>query len=225
MNLELLNSVLKYLRETQLSKLIGQVLVMGLLCIILSFCYVIAFHFTNLLGIYTEAHDIRNFSSNLQGNMQSDGKLEDILKNLLQGTQANRAYMYRYHNGLAAISGVPFYFQSMTFEVIRPGTVRIMPYEQRLPAGMTPSISSQFAQNKCALATDLDKTDHTLNFMFQIHGTRALLRCPIFMKNGDLFGLVGIDYTDKPTGIPGNAQHSVEISAGEIAAIYSNLKR
>lgn len=224
MNSELVNAVLEYLRNTRIFKMLGQVLIVGLLCIILSFCYVIAFHFTNLLGIYTEAHDIRNFGNNLHGNMKAEGQLEDILKRTLTETHANRAYVYRYHNGLAAISSVPFYFQSMMFEVISPGVPRIIAYEQRLPAGMTPMVNASFVQNKCLTSTALDKTDHALNFMYQTHGARAVVRCPVYMDSGDLFGFVGVEYNDAVNEINTATRQVVEVAAREVAGVYANLK-
>jgi hypothetical protein len=224
MNSEAFNAVLAYLRDTKLSKMLSHAAILGLLCVILSFCYTIAFHFTSLLTIYTEAHDIRNFGNNLNGNMKAESQLEDILKKALTESHANRSYVYRYHNGLAAISSVPFYFQSMMFEVISPGIPRIIAYEQRLPAGMTPIVNAAFVQNKCFVSTALDKTDHALNFMFQTHGARAVVRCPIYMKNGDLFGFVGVEYHDAQAEINTATRQTLEFTAREIAAVYANLK-
>ena len=89
MNSELVKLVLGYLKDTKISKLIIHTLLVGVLCVILSFCYVIAFHFTNLLSIYSEAHSIRNFGNNLNGNMKADAHLEEILKRTLAETRAN----------------------------------------------------------------------------------------------------------------------------------------
>ena len=224
MNSELVKLVLGYLKDTKISKLIIHTLLVGVLCVILSFCYVIAFHFTNLLSVYSEAHNIRNFGNNLNGNMKSEVQLEDILKRTLAETRANRAYVYRYHNGLAAISSVPFYFQSMMFEVISPGIPRIIAYEQRLPAGMTPSVNAAFVQNKCLVSTALDKPDHSLNFMFQMHAARAVVRCPVYLSSGDLFGFVGVEYNDAVTEIPTAHRQAVELAAREVIAVYTNLK-
>jgi len=119
---------------------------------------------------------------------------------------------------------VPFYFQSMMFEVISPGIPRIIAYEQRLPAGMTPSVNAAFVQNKCLVSTALDKSDHALNFMFQMHAARAVVRCPVFMSSGDLFGFVGVEFNDAVTEISPATRQSVESAAREVIAVYTNLK-
>ena len=224
MNSDIVTAVLDYLRDTKIARILLHAIITGFLCIILSFCYVIAFHFTNLLSIYTEAHDIRNFGNNLHGNMKAEEQLEVILKKTLSDAHANRDYFYRYHNGLAAISSVPFYFQSMMFEVISPGMPRIIAFEQRLPAGMTPNVNAAFVQNKCLTASGLDDPAHAMNFMFQSHGARAVVRCPVYMDSGDLFGFVGIEYNEPASQVSVTVRQSVELAAREVSALYNNLK-
>jgi hypothetical protein len=112
----------------------------------------------------------------------------------------------------------------MMSEVISPGKPRIMSYEQRLPAGMTPSVNAAFVQNKCLVATALDKSDHSLNFMFQMHAVRAVVRCPVYMSNGDLFGFVGVEYHDAVTEISPAHRQAVESAAREVIAVYASLK-
>lgn len=225
MNSNVITAVLEYLRITKLKRLLAQMLVLGMLGIILSVCYVVAFHFTSLLSIYTEAHDIRNFGNNLHGNMKADSKMEELLTTTMKTTQANRAYVYRYHNGLASINSVPFYFQSMMLEVISPGTPRVILYEQRLPSGMTPAISAAFVNNKCFTAQGLERPDHSLHFMFQTHGAHAVIRCPVYMPNGDLFGFVGVEFNSSTDSVLANQRQIVENTSSTIAAMYAQLKR
>lgn len=164
----------------------------------LSGAYVVSFHFTSVLGIYQEAHSIRNFGQNLMLSARQDQEIGTALQSLLSSTKSNRAYVFRYHNGLAAVNSVPFFFQTMTHEVISPGTPRVIRFEQRVPASMNLAVSNRFVQNRCATIEHADDDRDSQNYWyFQIRGARALVRCPIFMENGDLFGFIGIDYTDE----------------------------
>lgn len=204
-------------------------LFMHLLWIIVASCalstsYIMAFHFTSLVNIYNEAHNIRNFSQNLQVGARKDQEIQNVLSGLLEATGSNRAYVYRYHNGLAAVSGVPFFFQTVTHEVISPGATRVMQYEQRIPASINLAINNRFAQNMCARVEHADEDRDSQNYWyFQTRQARALVRCPIFMQNGDLFGFVGIDYTNNvPTEQLITAEERMKAAAVVISSIFSS---
>lgn len=223
MPFNILKAFLAYLKNTSVVRMFAHLFFIITLCLVLSFSYVVAFHFTNLVEIYTEAHNIRNFGNKLQGNMQVEADLDGTLQKLMLETQGNRAYVYRYHNGLAAVNGVPFFFQTMTHETIRPGTNRIMAVEQRLPASISPSINMQFLQNRCLVATGLENVNHSLNYMFVNYGIRSMIRCPIFLSKGDLFGFIGVDYYSLPSNTE-NLRQQVADASREIARIFGSLK-
>lgn len=162
----------------------------------LSVSYIVAFHFTSVLSIYREAHDVRNFDNNLRLSVSQDETINSMLTELLNDLLANRAYLARYHNGIASVSGIPFISQSITHEVIRPGTPRLMLLEQRIPASLN-IFPNRFAENICStLNRTLTARDNQNIWFLQSHNSNAMIRCPIFMPNGDLFGYVGIDYSD-----------------------------
>lgn len=223
MPFNILKAFLAYLKNTSVVRMFAHLFFIITLCLVLSFSYVVAFHFTNLVEIYTEAHNIRNFGNKLQGNMQVEADLDGTLQKLMLETQGNRAYVYRYHNGLAAVNGVPFFFQTMTHETIKPGTNRIMAVEQRLPASISPSINMQFLQNRCLVATGLENVNHSLNYMFVNYGIRGMIRCPIFLSKGDLFGFIGVDYYSLPSNTE-NLRQQVADASREIARIFGSLK-
>lgn len=190
----------------------------------LSTSYIMAFHFTSLVTIYHEAHNIRNFSQNLQVGARKDQEIQNVLSGLLDATGSNRAYVYRYHNGLAAVSGVPFFFQTVTHEVITPGVTRVMQFEQRIPASINLAINNRFVQNMCARVENADEDRDSQNYWyFQSRQARALVRCPVFMQNGDLFGFVGIDYTNNATTEQlVTAEERIKAAAVVISSIFSS---
>jgi hypothetical protein len=166
-----------------------------MLCAFLSLSYVFAFHWSSLVELYEEAHTAKRFSDNFKVGAETDVTVNNILRNLISSYGGMRVYVYRYHNGLAAISGVPFFFQSNTHELIAPGADRLMPYEQRIPASIHVSMNNNFIQDKCVLVSDttVDKNDQNYYFYVSRNAT-SVARCPIFLANGDLFGFVGIDW-------------------------------
>jgi len=187
-----------YLTNTKTWKLLLHLVWLACVCSVLSMTYILAFHTSSLISVYQEAHNIQNFSSHLVQNTKQDITINNLLEGLMKNTKASRAYVFRYHNGLAAINGVPFFFQSNTHEVISPGTARVVQFEQHIPASINLVVSNQFMMNKCAVVPRADEDKDSQNYwFFQNRQAKSLVRCPIFMTNGDLFGFVGIDYTDR----------------------------
>jgi len=192
---DLAQILVNYLSNTQPWTLLIHLLWLACVCLILSVTYIGAFHTSDLLNFYQEAHNIKNFNNNLIFSAKQDKNINEILEDLLLTTHANRSYIFRYHNGLAAVSGVPFFFQTNTHEVITPGTPRVIQFEQHIPASINLAISNQFLANKCAVVSQTDSDKDSQNYYYyQVRGAKSLVRCPIFMSNGDLFGFVGVDF-------------------------------
>lgn len=194
-SIPVLDSILNYLSRTSPVMLLLHLIYISTASIFIGGAYVIGFHWDSIVRIYEEAHSIQSFSANLKTSVENDNRIYTDLNSILSDTNGMRAYVYRYHNGLAAISGVPFFFQTMTHEVIAPGASRIMPFEQRIPAGIHMAINNEFIQNKCAVINNADNDTSNQNYYFyQSRHANALIRCPIYMSNGDLFGFVGVDF-------------------------------
>ena len=198
--LTMLQIILDYLARTPTLSLFVHMLYIGVVCCFLSFSYIAAFHWTSIVTIYQEAHDVSKFSNNFKMSVEADSQINDKLQKFLNEHDGMRVYIYRYHNGLAAINGVPFFFQSNTHEVISPGTSRLMGFEQRIPASIHIAMNNQFVQDKCYMINDTteDKSDQDYYF-FTSRNASSMMRCPIFLSNGDLFGFVGIDWSRKQT--------------------------
>lgn len=195
-----------------------------MVCMTLSISYILAFHWSTVVQIYTQAHDIKGFSQNLKSSVETDNRLNELLNDIRIRTGGVRSYIYRYHNGLAAISSVPFFFQTNTHETISPGTSRLMPFEQRIPTSFNIAINNQYVKNQCAVVLNADSDkDHQSYYYYQSRGAKAFIRCPIYMGNGDLFGFVGIDYDMTPRDVR-NATAVINDAAKAIGNIFQNKK-
>ena len=214
-----------YLSRTRPIMLLVHLIYIAAVTAIFATAYVVAFHFTSLISIYEEAHSITSFSYNLKTSVENDNSIYRNLNRLLTDNNGMRAYVYRYHNGLAAISGVPFFFQTMTHEVISPGTSRIMNFEQRIPASIHMAINNQFVNDKCAVIKNADQDKENQDYYFWIsRNAKHLIRCPIYMTNGDLFGFVGVDYSTDIADLSA-AERSVKDTAKEIGKLFATTKQ
>lgn len=217
--LTLMQTLILYLTNTSPLYLMVHLVYIGFVCIVLSMSYVVAFHWASVIEIYRQAHEIKDFSTNFKTNTEADNQINNKLESFLDDNGGMRVYVYRYHNGLAAISGVPFFFQSNTHEIIAPGASRLMPYEQRIPASIHIAMNNEFVQDKCMIIPDttVDKTSQNYYF-YTSRNAKAMARCPIFTPNGDLFGFVGIDWNHTISGTDG-----IETKLHDLAKQLGNI--
>jgi len=222
--LDTLDTLVGYLTATKPLLLALHLVWLVIICVILSSTYIIAFHFTNLISLYEDAHNVKQFNTNLVFSAKQDAVIYNVLTELMNTAKSNRAYIFRYHNGLSAISGVPFFFQSNTHEVISPGTPRVVQFEQHIPASINLAISNQFMKNQCAIVPTADADTDSQNYwFFQNRGAKSLLRCPIFMENGDLFGFVGVDYIDRVSAVELiSVAERVKTAAGSLSKVFAS---
>lgn len=220
------DSILRYLSRTSPLMLAVHLVYISTASIFISSAYVVSFHWDSLVRIYEEAHSIQSFSANLKTSVENDNRIYTDLGNVLHDTNGMRAYVYRYHNGLAAISGVPFFFQTMTHEVISPGASRIMPFEQRIPASIHMAINQDFIQDKCAIINHADTDLSNQNYYFyQSRNAKALIRCPIYMENGDLFGFVGVDFAIPLSGNTDDKVKAIHSIADNIGKLFASTAK
>jgi len=221
----MLQILVEYLTKTSPGLLILHLFYIMMVCASLSFSYVMAFHWATVVQIYTDAHDVKGFSKNLKMSVENDTKIAELLHETLDKTGGIRAYVYRYHNGLAAISSVPFFFQTNTHEIIAPGGTRLLPYEQRIPASFNILINNQFIKNQCAIVTNTDEDKGSNYYYFWTsRGAKSFIRCPIYLDNGDLFGFVGVDYATNGTQLKKDAQDLEEV-ATQIGNIFETGRK
>jgi hypothetical protein len=223
----MLEIFVRYLNRTKPLTMIFHLFWILSICSILSVCYVTAFHFTSLVHIYDEAHNIKEFNHGLKLSGKTDTEINNILNKALVDLHANRAYLFRYHNGLAAVGGVPFFFQTNTHETISPGTSRLMQFNQRIPASLTPVMNQKFSQNECIVVNHMDHdNDMQILYFYQARQSKAMVRCPIFMDNGDLIGFVGIDYiSDQDLQKLETDKVEIGNAALTISKIFASIKK
>jgi hypothetical protein len=221
--LSLLQLVAEYLNRTRPLIMMFHLFYLSGLALVFAVAYVIAFHWTSLVTLYEEAHSVSTFSTNLKINVEHDNEIGMALSKVLEETHGMRAYIYRYHNGLAAISGVPFFFQTMTHEIISQGAARIIRFEQRIPVGIHLAVNNQFINNKCAIIIKTDADINSQDYLFyQNHAAKAVIQCPIYMPNGDLFGYVGVDYP-KELDKTGDDAVQVKTATDHIASLFASM--
>lgn len=211
----MLELLLRYFRANSPLKMLWHLIWFSLMLCALSVTYIVTFHFEPLLDIWNRSRSLEHFRSELNTTLALDAQITDELQRTLRLNQADRAYVFRYHNGVPAVGGIPFIFHTNTHEVIRPGVPRVISLMQRIPSSINIHMNLEFAQNKCVVMKDLDQDANSADYWYyQSRGAKHMVRCAFYSNQGDLLGFVGLDFMNPQVEL--NLQ-SVEASLKVVA--------
>ncbi len=217
----LLELLLRYFRANHPLKMLWHLIWFSLMLCALSVTYIFTFHFEPLLDLWQRNRSMEHFRYELSTTLAIDTQITEELQRTLRLNQADRAYVFRYHNGVPAVGGVPFIFHTNTHEVIRPGVSRVISLMQRIPSSINIHMNLEFAQNRCVVMKDLDQDTHGADYWYyQSRSAKHMVRCAFYSPQGDLLGFVGLDYLSTQTEI--NLQ-SVEASLKVVAENIGRL--
>jgi hypothetical protein len=190
--------LLRYFRTMHPLKMLWHLVWIMLVLAMMSITYITTFHFTPVLDMWQRSRSMQNFTNELTTSIQVDARITEELQKVLTNTMADRTYVFRYHNGIPAVGGIPFIFHTNTHELIRPGVNRVISLMQRIPSSINVHMNQEFAKGKCITLAGIDKdtTGHDY-WYYQARGARHMIRCPIYSRNHDLIGFVGVDYVQE----------------------------
>jgi hypothetical protein len=147
------------------------------------------------LEAWQKSHSINHFRAELSTSIAIDTKVNQELQSLLSDTPADRSYVFRYHNGIPSVAGIPFIFQSNTHEAIKPGVSRVILFSQRIPSSLNTTSNQVFTRRLCKAYKHLDDDQNSVHYWYyQTRQAQSMLRCPIFTNSGDIIGFVGLDF-------------------------------
>lgn len=124
-------------------------------------------------------------------------KITEILAYVRTETQADRCYLYLYHNGGRSTSGVSFQRMSCTCEVIAPGILPVAADGQNLHKGSYYTLCKMVRENGRYYVPDvsvLEKTDTMTYYRTQMRHIESLYLRGVKDIDGYTIGFVGLDY-------------------------------
>ena len=194
--------------------------------IMLSTSYIITFHFTPVMELWQSSRSFDHFRTELNTTISIDSQVNHELNTVLRSAHAGRAYVFRYHNGIPSVNGVPFMFQTNTHEVIRPGVNRVIASMQRLPSSINSQMTAEFTKNACVVLNHLDQNpDGSNHWFYESRNAHAMIRCAIYKNQGDLLGFVGVDFVEPTTDAELAAAHPSVLAASQIIARIFDTRR
>lgn len=221
---DILSILLRYLRANHPLKVIWHTLWFFCILCMLSTTYIITFHFQPVFDLWQKSQNLNSFARELRVGVATDAKINQEISRLLETTSGNRSYLFRYHNGTPSANNVPFIFHTNTHEMIKPGTNRVLRFGQRLPSSLIHNENVEFLKNKCVSINNINRNVNSADYwIFETRNAVAVARCPIFAKNGDLIGFVGVDFSEPVSDKAlKEAEDLVRKSSIFLGAIYDN---
>lgn len=157
----------------------------------------------------------------LDKDVQRDMAITDILYKTLEKKQADRCYVFRFHNGGLFAGGVPFKKTSCTHEVVKVGVSREINNLQQIPLSTVPEFAEAIVKNPDVFVLRTSELKRgTFRSILEAEAIRVIL-CHRLMVNDEVWGFVGVDYLrdldcSDPKLEPGygelnNAAHLIEL--------------
>ena len=142
--------------------------------------------------------------------LQGDVLVNNSLKALLAETNADRAYVFRFHNGDAYYNGTHKNKFSCDYEVVKPGISTQATNLQNIPVTLYPEFINTVINNELYYA-DVDTIENiVLRVTLKEQGIKQIAVAPYF-RNDKLFAMIGVDYlnTYKDGKFAGNLESKV----------------
>jgi len=128
-------------------------------------------------------------------NIQNDILINNALNELMIDTKADRAYIFRFHNGITYYTGTHKARMSCDYEVVRRGISSEAQRLQNLPTALYVDWISEVISNRMIHPDVEDIQDSRARQMLIQQGIKGIAVMPYY-RNGNLISLIGIDYVN-----------------------------
>lgn len=123
--------------------------------------------------------------------------VNELLEDLMYMSAADRAYIFRFHNGQNYFDGSHKLRMSCEYEVVGKG---IEPQAQNLkdiPTSLYPKFISEVIEGKMFYEDVELISDLTTRVVLKRQGTKSIAAAPYFDKQGNLMAIIGVDYVGR----------------------------
>ena len=126
-----------------------------------------------------------------------------IRHNELIEVDADRVYIFEYHNGESNLNGLPFAKVSATYEILKPGVSSYKSRLQGIPSGLILEFNQNLLTNKQISVpniTDYKDIDPVGNSVLIRPDAKSFYVALINNINGYPIGFIGMDYICRESG-------------------------
>lgn len=125
--------------------------------------------------------------------LDSDALIQDALYELMESTNSDRAYIFRFHNGVNYYNGEHKSKMSCDFEVTRAGISSEAQRLQDIPVGLYANWIKEVIHYKMIHPDVNEIKGARVRLELQRQGINAIGVLPYY-RNGNILALIGVDY-------------------------------
>jgi hypothetical protein len=131
--------------------------------------------------------------------LEGDVMVQDALYELMHDTNSDRAYIFRFHNGVTYYDGGHKSKMSCDFEVVRDGISEEAQRLQDLPVGLYANWILNVVNNRM-IYDDINKIqDIRVKVLLKKQGIKGIAILPYY-RDGKILALIGVDYVSQSNG-------------------------
>lgn len=119
--------------------------------------------------------------------------IQQLLNDLMLKYNADRGYIFRFHNSIQYYDGHHKNHQSLAFEVCNKGISSEKLQLQNLPTSLFPVFLQEVMLNKMIYTDINDIKENATRIALKEQGIKSLMISPVF-KDGYFVGYIGLDY-------------------------------
>ena len=165
----------------------------------------------------------------LDTHLKVNDMVEQQLRRLRDATDADRAYIYMFHNTDHGIGGFPFLKASCFYEWSLSTVMSLMGKQKDIPVFLLSCALKQIGRGKPFVINDIlsqkDQYPALATYMCEVDSRSAVLY-PLKSPTGGAVGFIGIDFTALPIDQPEVPKliSEIQISATVIQEILNSVK-
>lgn len=126
-----------------------------------------------------------------------NNKIKNAIESFRQRVDADRVYIFEYHNGESNLNGLPFAKASVTYEILKSGVSSFKARLQGIPSGLLLEFNQSLLTNKYISAPDVNQyrsIDPIGSSVLIRPDTKSFYVSLISNVSGYPIGFIGIDY-------------------------------
>lgn len=128
--------------------------------------------------------------------LENDIAIDEALRDLMEDTSSDRAYIFRFHNGVQYYNGTHKSKMSCDYEVVKKGVSSEAQRLQDLPTGLYSRWIKTILKGDMYILDVDDMSDLRAKHILQEQGIEAVA-VEAYYRNGKVFALIGVDYLEE----------------------------
>lgn len=180
----------------EVNKILAQLKTMKSFVLILLFLAFILFYYKSLI---TEVVEKKVNKDEIKHDINNNVLIQKMLNDLMMKYNADRGYVFRFHNGITFYDGKHKNHQSMSHEVCNRGVSSEAMQLQNLPTSLFPVFLQEIMLNRMIYSDINDIKENATRIALHEQGIKSIVVAPVF-KDGQFTAYIGLDFVKDTLG-------------------------